>query len=1043
MRDSTEKTLCASSPLTPFSPALYSRPITSRLMNTLLLMKLKYPLAMLAGWLAFALTPITRSFAAESSSPQGTVTGFVSNSATTAFLEGARIEVVGTPLTALTDRDGRFEINVPAGPQQIAVSYLGLTRQVMLVTVLAGQTVRQNVGLTSEVYTLDAFTVAGVREGNALAITKQREAVNVKNVVATDSLGNLAGGNVGDFLQSLPGITADYVAMEVRTVAVRGISADLNSVTMDGERVASSASANTGRAFEFEQASLNLVETIEVTKAPTPDMDADSIGGSVNMISKSAFDRADARSFSYMVGVVNRPGRRAAADSKLKEPIKGIGPSLNFTYSDVIGANRNIGILLTGTWHVDPSADLRTTVRDQLSLTGPRYVYSVVGPEVLGNPRTRFSTGFKVDYKLSDQTIITFNTVHNWFQEATYIQQRTLSTSQSVATFNAQGVRTGTGTIMPGYTDTFTEVLTSNNSLATLSSSTNDKSGRTILFQPSVRHRFKNGLNIDYGLSYSHSNTYYDTSPLNRHYRDNAKGQVTATLRNIGWTVDRSGNRAVPVITQTTGPNIYDLNNYSNVVLTQAHRNGQDGIFNSRFNLRKAFNTPVPTFIKVGFNYREQTRELEYNSRRYNPIDIGPLGQFLARSTGYGDIVSTYLEKSKEPTMSLLDADKIARHQRDNPGLWTEDLAYRYMQNLQNARKVAESVAGGYVMGNIQLGGLSILGGFRVEETRTSGEGPLVQITPEEAARRAAWVGPLTDQEILRRAVAQYGGRVKASGKYRNVFPGIHFKYATPSGFVGRLSYSTGIGRPDFGDIMPNSLANYQNETLTISNPGLKPQYSDNFDASVEYYFEPIGLFSAGVFLKELSNFIFTDRSQIIDFGPNNGYDGEYGGFAIVTSSNGGAARYRGMELSYQQQFRFLPGLLRGLGVNLNYTKLDSKGDYGGAITTTQVAGLIPETANAALTYIHRGLYFRWQWNWRDTRLVTISSNPASMVYDMPKTSTTLKLKYTVTPRLSYFLNVENLFAEPLSRTYFVTKDRVFQQRLTVPKISAGIQGRF
>ncbi len=292
-------------------------------------------------------------------------------------------------------------------------------------------------------------------------------------------------------------------------------------------------------------------------------MDADSIGGSVNMISKSAFDRADARSFSYMVGIVNRPGRRAPADSKLKEPINGIGPSLNFTYSDVIGTRRNIGILLTGTWHVDPSADLRTTVRDQLSLTGPRYVYSVVGPEVLGNPRTRFSTGFKVDYKHSDATIVTLNTVYNWFQEASYIQQRTLTTSQALATFNAQGVRTGTGTIMPGYTDTFTEVLTSTNSLATLTSTTNDKSGRTFLFQPSVRHRFKNGLNIDYGLSYSHSNTYYDTSPIDRHYDADPNGTVTAQLRNLGWTVDRSGNRAVPVIQQTAGPSIYVLDNFS------------------------------------------------------------------------------------------------------------------------------------------------------------------------------------------------------------------------------------------------------------------------------------------------------------------------------------------------------------------------------------------------------------------------------------------------------------------------------------------------
>lgn len=242
---------------------------------------------------------------------------------------------------------------------------------------------------------------------------------------------------------------------------------------------------------------------------------------------------------------------------------------------------------------------------------------------------------------------------------------------------------------------------------------------------------------------------------------------------------------------------------------------------------------------------------------------------------------------------------------------------------------------------------------------------------------------------------------------------------------------------------MPNTSANYGNETLTVTNPALKPQYSNNFDASVEYYFEPVGLLSAGVFLKELSDFIFQDRSRSVGFGPDNGFDGLYEGFSIVTSSNGGAARYRGYELSYQQQFTFLPGLWRGLGLNMNYTKVETKGDYGGTVATTQVAGVIPETANVALSYIQRGWYVRLQWNWRDTRLVTISTNPALLVYDMPKTSVTLKLKYTLSQKVGVFCNIENLTSEPLFRTYFVTKDRPFQVWPTVAKITAGIQGRF
>ena len=148
-------------------------------------MKRKKYFSLLNGWLviAFALTAPVSAAETTASGSTSTVSGFVSNTATTAFLEGARVEVVGTSLTTLTDRDGRYEISVPAGAQQIAVSYLGLTRQLLSVMVVSGQSLRKDVGLTSDVYTLDKFTVAGVREGNALAITKQREAVNVKNVV--------------------------------------------------------------------------------------------------------------------------------------------------------------------------------------------------------------------------------------------------------------------------------------------------------------------------------------------------------------------------------------------------------------------------------------------------------------------------------------------------------------------------------------------------------------------------------------------------------------------------------------------------------------------------------------------------------------------------------------------------------------------------------------------------------------------------------------------------------------------------------------------
>jgi hypothetical protein len=177
----------------------------------------------------------------------GVVAGQVSNAATSMYLEGADVAVDGTSRSALTDREGRYELILPAGPTTLVVRYTGLEPQRVTVDVKPGTRSVQNIEMNSGVYKLDTYTVSGPREGSAYAITRQREALNVKNVVASDSFGNIADGNIGDFLQQLPGITAVYVGADVRSVQIRGIDGSLNAVTMDGDRVASSQSACPGR----------------------------------------------------------------------------------------------------------------------------------------------------------------------------------------------------------------------------------------------------------------------------------------------------------------------------------------------------------------------------------------------------------------------------------------------------------------------------------------------------------------------------------------------------------------------------------------------------------------------------------------------------------------------------------------------------------------------------------------------------------------------------------------------------------------------------
>jgi hypothetical protein len=110
-----------------------------------------------------------------------------------------------------------------------------------------------------------------------------------------------------------------------------------------------------------------------------------------------------------------------------------------------------------------------------------------------------------------------------------------------------------------------------------------------------------------------------------------------------------------------------------------------------------------------------------------------------------------------------------------------------------------------------------------VEDTRDKGEGPINYISPAEGARRAAWVGPVTDAEALRRGIAQYGTLTTNEGKSHVVLPGLHFKYEPFTNLVARASWSTGVGRPAFGSVIPNETVNDTAMTVTLSNPGVGP----------------------------------------------------------------------------------------------------------------------------------------------------------------------------------------------------------------------------
>ena len=1029
-------------------------------------MKRTLLIRMLVGWFTLVGTAALPLYAATPPVPgAGIIVGQVSNAATRSFLEGALVEISGTTRVVVTDREGRFEFSgVESGEATLVVRYSGLDPQRVVVPLRSGQTTVRDVALTAEIYKLDKFTVPGVREGTALAETLQRQAPNVKNVVSSDTFGNISDGNIGDLLQRVAGITADHNGHEVRQVSIRGVSAELNSVTMDGQQVASAQSAGTGRAFEFEQSSLGNIESIEVTKAPTPDMDGASIGGSVNLVTKSAFNRAADRNFSYTVGFVTRPTYKND-ERTWKQPIAGFGPSMNFVYSDVIGARRNIGIVLTGTVHSLPGSGSTTLFAfERRNDPGPVFAYSA-NRRVEGSTQSRLGADLKIDYKWSAKTMISLKTSYNFNHANVDTRGSTLATvgvataatPQLLAVVDGNGNRTSGGYIHPNYANGITRVYAHPTlSANALSATAQDKSGRTIVVSPTVRHRF-DGLSIDYGLNYSNAATYYDISHDKEKYHSRPKGNVTLRLANIGWIVDRSRDPIQPIITQTEGPSLYDLNNYSALQMAQDDRRGFDTVVGGKFDLKKNLRVALPTYVKTGLTYQSQSRKLWNTNRRYNYTgpdgvlgnadDNRNIGQFTDTALYHERDARVYRDRGGSPVWP--DPYAVAQHERDHPEFWKEDLAFGAQSRVQSLRKITERIGAAYVMGNVRVGRVSILSGVRVEDTRLRGEGPLNYVSPAERARRAAWVGAVTEAEAVRRVEAEFGDRTTNHGQYRNFFPGAHFKYEPFDGLVTRFSWSTGVGRPPFGSIIPNTTANDDTQRLTVNNPDLKPQYANNYDLSAEYYFKPQGMLSVGGFRKKIVDYISTDSSQIVGAGANNGFDGQYAGYALSTSRNGGDATIEGIEASYQQQLTFLPGWAKGFGIYTNLTKLRTHGNnsaFQTSPTTTAggtLAGFLSTTGNLGVSYRGYGLDLRLQAVYRGNFLTSNSTTPSLVQYQKSKTSWNWKSRYAFSRRMSLFLDLENVFSIPLDTVYALYADRVVSNRTFRTKIIAGVTGRW
>ncbi len=233
---------------------------------------------------------LTMAGIAAHSAADGRIEGQIKATEKGIALQGAKIRIAELNREAVSQRDGRFVfLDVKPGTYTLVTSYIGADDMTRAIVVRDQQTTRENFQLTGVSGLVENVIVIGQAAGINKALNKQRSADNIITAVSADAIGQFPDTNVSESLQRLPGLSIERDQGEGRYVRVRGMGPDYNAVTINGVGVPGPDADR--RAVALDVIPSDLLENLTVTKSLTPDMDANSLGGSIDVQSLSAFDR--------------------------------------------------------------------------------------------------------------------------------------------------------------------------------------------------------------------------------------------------------------------------------------------------------------------------------------------------------------------------------------------------------------------------------------------------------------------------------------------------------------------------------------------------------------------------------------------------------------------------------------------------------------------------------------------------------------------------------------------------------------------------------
>jgi len=599
----------------------------------------------------------------------GEMTGQVADATGTRALQAATVAIPALNRSVATDRDGRYLLaDIPAGEYEVAVSYVGAT------------TLKKTVQVPAEGRITADFSVAAVggaeilvigqAANQASALSRQKAADGVSSVLTRDAIGQFPDQNVAESLRRLPGINILNDQGEGRYVSVRGLDPELNATSLNGVRLPSPESDV--RSVALDVISSDSIESIEVKKSLTPDMDADTIGASIEIKTTSAFDR-------------KKPYLSAGLEGSYNDYSGKVMPKGNVDFATRL--TDNLGIAGSFSYYrrkfetdnIETGGDWKTSKKGVVYNDEVQYRdYDVT--------RTRLNGGLSIDYRASDTTKLYVRGNYSQFDDHEYRRRTTFKLKEPTAGDDDSATFSDAGGTVEVRRDT------------------KDRFERQRIRTVSFGGETDTGeWKADWQGSWAKSGEKEDFS------LDPTRFVAKFSKKGVALTTDYSDPRTIGYAFTGGAALVNDPSQYKfNRVELTTLSDSQDEEWAAKANLARVFATEGGTFtLQGGAKARWRTKSYNYNMTYF--------GNYTGSYT-LADVLGeqTYRLADIGPVSSATGPTDFFLAHRDSFGTDAYETA---LQSAVSDYSVKENVLAGYMLGRWDSDTLRIIGGVRMERT--------------------------------------------------------------------------------------------------------------------------------------------------------------------------------------------------------------------------------------------------------------------------------------------------------------------------------------